>query len=62
MNIQARQLKLGALTRRLILPPAFVVALSLAFAGVASAQQGTPFQASVRGFVQKPTWRRACRR
>ena len=44
MNSQAKQWRLGALARRLIVLPVLVVALSLVFAGVASAQA---FQASV---------------
>ena len=44
--------KLGALTRGLIVLPALVVALSLAFTGAASAQ--TAFQASVNGINPKP--------
>lgn len=47
MNAQANNWKLGAFTRRLIVLPALVVAVSLAFTGAASAQ--TAFQASVKG-------------
>jgi hypothetical protein len=47
MNAQANNWKLGAFTRRLIVLPALVVAVSLAFTGAAYAQ--TAFQASVKG-------------
>ena len=52
MNPKANKCKWGAFTRRLIVLPALVVAVSLAFAGAASAQ--TPFQASVTSTVTLP--------
>jgi hypothetical protein len=45
MNAEANRPKWGVFTRRVIVLPALVVALSLAYTGAASAQ--TPFQASV---------------
>jgi hypothetical protein len=45
MNAEAIRRRRGAFTRRLIVLPALVVAMSIAFTGVASAS--TPFQASV---------------
>ena len=46
MNAKANKRKLSAFARRVIVWPALVVAVSLAFTGVASAQ--TPFQATVK--------------
>jgi hypothetical protein len=47
MNTKPNKSKLRAFTRSLIVLPALAVALSLAFAGAASAQTTVPFQASV---------------
>ena len=50
---QATKLTLGRRKRGLIVVPALVLALSLAFTGAASAQSG--FQATVKGANPKPT-------
>jgi hypothetical protein len=50
MNLNAKAWGPGALTRVVILLPALVVALSLTFAGAASAQS---FQASVKGITPR---------
>ena len=51
MNAKANASRPGAVMRHLILVPALVAAVSLAFTGAASAQ--TAFQASVKGITTK---------
>jgi hypothetical protein len=52
MNAKTYTRRSGSVARHLLLLPALVVALSLAFAGAASAQ--TSFQATVNGINPKP--------